>query len=243
MESIPRTRSARRRNAWTAALYSAGIALISAPFLTPCAYGVLQLPVRGVAALTSGRKPIEKSTTPDTPRLVVRQGVSLPRNLTITEAQLAGGRCRDDGGALHFAGKVFGNTLMVTAVAIDWSLAENASALGQPEISRGRLTVLEVPEVVLSGVKICRLEDKRQPHGVALARVEGDAKISVTDSKGSYFALARRIHYRAASKTALLEDGVIIRCGGQTITSDLVRLDIAGRAVEGGHLRVTTTPE
>jgi hypothetical protein len=205
--------------------------------LSICGSALLSLMLTNCAA----SKGLAKGTRH--PEMELRH-VQVSRDRLISDAELGGGKQRN--GSVGAVGSVAGKVAL-TAVLIPLGIIEGmaggpgvvaqANPWGEEgKTSRRTLSDGGCPKIQLSGYEVgC----KRTGNNTVLARAVGASRIEVTDQHGSYYCLAREIHYRPLTQEIILRDNIYIsRVNGAMLNAaGLARIDLSRCIVEYGGAR------
>jgi hypothetical protein len=168
------------------------------------------------------------------PRLEVQAGKSIPGSLLIRDDEL-GAKARKAGrpssGLSGRAGDLMGFVTTLLAIA---SGSESKSNLGSIDDTRRQLALNEFPFVMLQGEELLYLgqDQKMWPK---LARAGKHSKVTIITKDGTFFGIARRIHFRSGLNEVILEGDPTVQSGEQHIKGSkpdaIMRLDFKNRRV------------
>lgn len=170
------------------------------------------------------------------PMLEVQPGKVIPRTLLIRDDEIskekgASKAPRPSSGLRGRAGDFVGLVTSLLAIASGSSPDNN---LGSIDDTRRQLAVNEFPFVLIQGEDLFYLKQDQQPWPT-LARASGQSKVTIITPDGTFFGIARRIHFRSNSSEVILEGDPTVQSGQQHIKGakpDVVmKLDFKNRRV------------
>ena len=225
------------------ALLTIAVGIASGPLLTSCASDARKLSpaelskAAAASARTSlGHLPSEQlrawAAKPG-PMLAVEENRGIPSEGMLQEVELADAKLAappkgsvGDGLAKVGAG-VSGLVLGTALIGLFAGAGMSGAVPGEPNVkfaygggpnkeTRAHLVLSESPFVILLGEEVL-YHAEGNPEQVTKACASKHAKVMVITPEGSYFALARRIHYRRNSKLIVLEGEPMVQSGPQSI--------------------------
>ena len=168
------------------------------------------------------------------PVLEVQAGKAVPRSLFIRDDELPKGAHearRPSSGLRGKAGDLMGLVTSLLAIASGSTADDN---LGSIDDTRRQLAINEFPFVLLQGEDLVYLKQDKQPWP-KLARASNSSKVTVITPDGTFFGIARRIHFRSGSSEVILEGDPTVQSGEQHIKGSkpdaIMRLDFKNRRV------------
>jgi hypothetical protein len=182
------------------------------------------------------------------PRLEVQVMKSMPASLFVRDGELPSRAAqkapRPGSGMKGRAGRLIGQISMLLAASdavtrdIWFSNSEDDKILdevpGEFDDKRRQLALNEFPFVLLQGDELLYIgrEDELWPE---LARADKHSKVTIITPDGTFFGIARRIHYRKGSSEVVLEGDPTVQSGEQHIkgvrADTVMRLDFKSRRV------------
>lgn len=173
---------------------------------------------------------------------------SMPASLFVRDGELPSRAAqkapRPGSGMKGRAGRLIGQISMLLAASdavtrdIWFSNSEDDKILdevpGEFDDKRRQLALNEFPFVLLQGDELLYIgrEDELWPE---LARADKHSKVTIITPDGTFFGIARRIHYRKGSSEVVLEGDPTVQSGEQHIkgvrADTVMRLDFKSRRV------------
>lgn len=105
---------------------------------------------------------------------------------------------------------------------------------GEYDDKRRQLALSEFPFVLLQGENLLYLSKINEPWP-EIARADKHGKVTIITKDGTFFGIARRIHFRSSSSEVILEGDPTVQSGQQHIKGvrpdTIMRLDFAKRIV------------
>lgn len=168
------------------------------------------------------------------PRLEVMAVRSIPATLLIDDGEL--GKAADQAGRPKsgIGGRAGDFMRFVTSLLAIAAGSASENDLGSLDDSRRQLALNEFPFVLLQGEELLYIghEDELWPE---LARADKHSKVTIITPDGTFFGIARRIHYRKGSSEIVLEGDPTVQSGEQHIKGvkpdTVMRLDFKKRRV------------
>ncbi|MBE2282997.1 MAG: hypothetical protein IAE77_06020 [Prosthecobacter sp.] len=182
------------------------------------------------------------------PRLEVQTGKSVSASLYVRDDELPAKAARKaprpGSGMKGRAGRLIGQISVLLAASdavtrdLWFSNSEDDQILdevpGEFDDKRRQLALNEFPFVLLQGEELLYLGNDEELWPV-LARADTHSKVTIITPDGTFFGIARRIHYRRGSSELVLEGDPTVQSGEQHIKGakedTVMRLDFKKRRV------------
>jgi hypothetical protein len=168
------------------------------------------------------------------PILEVQENRLVSRSLFIRDEELPKGSPkarRASSGITGRAGDVMGMLTSLLAIAAGSHTDGN---LGSIDDTRRQLAINEFPFVLLQGENLVYVKKDKQSWPM-LARASERSKVTVITKDGTFFGIARRIHFRSSTSEVVLEGDPTVQSGQQHIKGTradaLMILDFSKRRV------------